>query len=136
MRETPDAELLDRWRLGDARAGEQLTTRHFMTVRAYFVNKAPAEYEDLVQATFLRVSSKRDNYRGNSSLRSFLLGVARMILLEFLRGKQRAKRFDPLEHSVADVEGGRMSSAMARDESHRMLLTALRELPLAQQELL
>src|SRR5262245_61293281 len=128
MRETSDAELLDRWRLGDARAGEQLTTRHFMTVRAYFVNKAPAEYEDLVQETFLRVSSKRDNYRGTSSFRAFLLGIARMILLEFLRAKQRSNRFDPLEHSVADVEGGRMSSAMARDEFHQRLLLALREL--------
>jgi RNA polymerase sigma-70 factor (ECF subfamily) len=136
MRATPDAELLDRWRLGDARAGEQLTARHFMTVRAYFVNKAPTEYEDLVQETFLRVSGKLENYRGTSSFRSFLLGIARMILLEFLRAKQRAQRFDPLEHSVADVEGGRMSSELARSESHRLLLAALRELPLAEQELL
>jgi RNA polymerase sigma-70 factor (ECF subfamily) len=136
MRETSDGELLDRWRLGDSRSGEQLTARHFMTVRAYFLNKAPSEYEDLVQETFLRVSSKRDNYRGTSSFRAFLLGIARMILLEFLRAKQRAQRFDPLEHSVADVEGGRMSSALARDESHRLLLAALRELPLAEQELL
>jgi RNA polymerase sigma-70 factor (ECF subfamily) len=41
-----------------------------------------------------------------------------------------------MEHSVADLEGGRMSSLLAKRESHRVLLDALRELPLADQELL
>ncbi len=131
-----DAELLERWRAGDTWAGDQLTGRHFMTVRTYFLNKAPADYEDLVQETFLRIKSKLDNYRGKASFRAFLLGVARMILLEWLRSKQRAQRVDPLEHSVADTEGGRMSSIVVRRETHRLLLEALRMQPLADQELL
>lgn len=136
MADPSDTELLDRWRGGDARAGEQLATRYFMAIRAYFLNKAPAAHEDLVQETFMRLASKRDSYAGRSSFRVFLFGVARMILLEHLRAKQRAARFDPMEHSVADTQGGRMSSLMARDQSHRLLLDALRELPLADQEIL
>ncbi|PRQ07828.1 RNA polymerase sigma factor [Enhygromyxa salina] len=136
MAAATDAELLDRWRGGDMQAGDTLAGRYFMAIRSYFLNKAPAEHEDLVQETFMRLSSKRDSYRGASSFRVFLFGVARMILLEHLRAKQRAGRFDPMEHSVADVDGGRMSSLMAKGESHRMVLDALRELPLADQELL
>lgn len=136
MVETSDPELLDRWRSGDLRAGDQLVGRHFPAIRAYFLNKAPAEHEDLVQETFIRLSNKRDGYRGASSFRVFLFGIARMILFEHLRGKQRAGRFDPLEQSVADLEGGRLSSLMAQRESHRALLAALRELPLVDQELL
>ena len=136
MADVSDTELLDRWRGGDARAGEKLATRYFMPIRAYFLNKAPAAHEDLVQEVFVRLSSKRDSYAGRSSFRVFLFGVARMVLLEYLRAKQKAARFDPMEHSVADTQGGRMSSLMARGESHRLLLDALRELPLADQEIL
>lgn len=136
MLEPSDAELLDRWREGDLRAGEALTVRYFTAIRAYFLNKAPAAHEDLVQETFLRLASKRERYRGASSFRVFLFGVARMVLLEHLRAKQRNERFDPIEQSVADIEGGRMSSLLAQHESHRVLLDALRELPLADQELL
>ncbi len=131
-----DIELLERWRGGDARAGEQLVTRYFAAMRAYFLNKAPIDHEDLVQETFARLAGKQAGYRGTSSFRVFLFGVARMILFEHLRGRQRAGRFDPLEQSVADLEGGRMSSLMAQRESHRLLLAALRELALVDQELL
>jgi RNA polymerase sigma-70 factor (ECF subfamily) len=136
MAEASDVELLARWRDGDLRAGDTLAARYFLLIRGYFVNKAPADHEDLVQETFARLSSKRDRYRGESSFRVFLFGVARMILLEHLRAKQRDQRIDPMEHSVADLEGGRMSSLLAQREAHRMLLDALRELPLADQELL
>jgi RNA polymerase sigma-70 factor, ECF subfamily len=136
MAEPTDAELLDRWCEGDLRSGEALTVRYFTAIRAYFLNKAPAAHEDLVQDTFLRLASKRERYRGTSSFRVFLFGVARMVLLEHLRAKQRSERFDPFEQSVADLEGGRMSSLLAQHESHRVLLDALRELPLADQELL
>ena len=136
MPEPTDAELLDAWREGDLRSGDALAVRYFTVIRAYFLNKVPAEHEDLVQETFMRLSSKRDRYRGESSFRVFLFGVARMVLFEHLRAKQKAERFDPLEQSVADLEGGRMSSLMAQHESHRVLLDALRELPLVDQELL
>lgn len=136
MADVSDAELLDRWREGDMRAGESLAVRYFTAIRAYFLNKAPAAHEDLVQETFLRLSSKRESYRGASSFRVFLFGVARMVLFEHLRAKQRSERFDPIEQSVADVEGGRMSSLLAQHESHRVLLDSLRELPLVDQELL
>ena len=136
MAEPKDAELLEQWRDGDRSAGERLAARYFVAIRAYFLNKAPADHEDLVQETFARLSSKRERFRGDSSFRVFLFGIARMILLEYLRGKQRADRFDPMEHSVADVEGGRMSSLLAKRESHGLLLDALRGLPLLDQETL
>lgn len=134
--DTSDTELLTRWQAGDLRAGEALTARYFMAIRAYFLNKAPAAHEDLVQDTFMRLAGKRDKYRGTSTFRVFLFGIARMILLEHLRAKQRNERFEPMEQSVADCEGGRLSSLMARQQSHRLVLDALRELPLADQELL
>jgi RNA polymerase sigma-70 factor (ECF subfamily) len=136
MADDSDGELLTRWRDGDKRAGELLASRYFLAIRGYFLNKAPADHEDLVQKTFERLLQKRDRFRGESSFRVFLFGIARMILLEHLRGKQRDQRIDPMEQSVADLQGGRMSSLLAHRETHRMLLDALRELPLGDQELL
>lgn len=136
MGDTTDMELLERWRGADMQAGDQLVGRHFQAIRAYFLSKAPADYEDLVQETFTRLSSKHDRFRGTSSFRVFLFGIAHMILFEHLRARQRAGRFDPLEQSAVDLDGGRMSSLMAQRESHRVLLAALRELPLVDQEVL
>ncbi|MCA9707942.1 MAG: sigma-70 family RNA polymerase sigma factor [Myxococcales bacterium] len=131
-----DHELLLHWQGGDARAGEELARRYFVILRAYFLSKCPAEYEDLVSNTFLRLLAKRDGYRGESSFRVYLFGMARMILLEHFRALRRDGRFEPMESSVVDMQGGRMSSILGERARHRLLFDALRHLELREQELL
>lgn len=136
MTQASDAELLVRWQGGDLPAGDQLASRYFTVLRAYFLTKAPNDYEDLVSATFLRLIDKRGGYRGQASFRVYLFGMARMILLEHFRALRRDDRFEPMLSSVAELERGRLSSILAARGRHRLLVDALRRLELADQELI
>lgn len=136
MSEASDAELLVRWQAGDLSAGDKLASRYFTILRAYFLTKAPNDYEDLVSATFLRLIDKRQAYRGQSSFRVYLFGMARMILLEHFRARRRDDRFQPMQESVAELERGHLSSILAARSRHRLLVDALRRLELGEQELI
>lgn len=132
-----DLELLEGWREGDRRAGNELVSRHFPGVRCYFVNKLPSEHEDLVQETFTRLVRSRDQFRGEASFRTYLFRIARHVLAEHLRKRYRQGHpLEPATSSIADLTGGRPSSVIAARERHRLLLDGLRELPLDDQDLL
>ncbi len=130
-----DEELLDAWRRGDAQAGNQLFSRHFKTVQRFFLNKTSGEVEDLVQQTFEACTSGRDRYEGRAPFKVYLLRIARNLLYRHweARNKRRAEDIDQL--SLADLGAG-PSTALARDEAHRRLVDALRQIPLGQQEIL
>ena len=75
-----DIDLLDAWRAGDPRAGNELFNRHFDSVCRFFANKAGNEVDDLIQRTFLACVEGRDRFRGDASFRGYLFGVARNVL--------------------------------------------------------
>lgn len=128
-READDA-LLAAWRAGDRGAGEALLARHFDVVCRFFHNKVGDEAPDLIQQTFLAMCEGRERFRGDSEFRGYLLGTARNVLLGHFRGKRRqAERFDPLEHSVADLQLS-FTSVVAKQREEAILLQALRGLPL------
>jgi RNA polymerase sigma factor (sigma-70 family) len=130
-----DLELLEQWRAGHSAAGDQLVQRHFIGVRGYFIAKFAQDHEDLTQETFSRLVAGRDRFRGGSTFKAYLYSIARNVSHEYLR--KRYKLAVPLETaSLAELTGRRLSSILAEREEHRMLLDALRRLPLEQQELL
>ena len=128
-----DVELLDEWRDGDARAGNELFNRHFDSVCRFFANKAPNEVDDLIQRTFLACVEGRDRYRGDASFRGYLFGVARNVLRRYYRDKRyHDARFDPLMVSVHDLGPG-PSLLVADKREQELLLQALRRLPMDHQ---
>lgn len=90
------------------------------------------EAEDLIQSTFAGCLEGADRFRGESGFRAFLMGVARFTLLRFFDSKRRDARFDPLTYSMAD-SGVSAPAIVERDEQRRILLGALRTLPLDDQ---
>lgn len=127
-RETDDT-LLAAWRAGDRAAGDALLARHFDVVCRFFYNKVGDEAADLIQQTFLALCEGRERFRGDSEFRGYLLGTARNVLLSHFRRKRRqADRFDPLEHSVADLQLS-FTSVVAQRREEEILLQALRSLP-------
>ena len=130
-----DGELLQAWRAGDRPAGERLVARHFRTVYGFFRNKLEADVEDLVQRTFLRCLEARDAFRGEGTFRAYLLAIARNELFAYFRG--RGVRLDPHDTSASVIDTGtRPSVALDRRREHRLLVRALRSLPLDEQILL
>jgi RNA polymerase sigma-70 factor (ECF subfamily) len=130
-----DRDLLARWRDGDARAGEQLYTRHVDAVIKFFRNKLPGDPQDLVQETFLRLVAGRERIRDGQALRAYVLGIAWRVWVEHLRKRAQPRPIDVEIDAVADVVPG-PSTIAAKQHEHRLMLEALRRLPIQQQILL
>jgi RNA polymerase sigma factor (sigma-70 family) len=131
-----DHELLDRWRAGDASAGQDLFERHFDSIYGFFETKCAAEADELVQATFLACLRAKSQFRKESSFRTYLFTIARNELYRVLRGKQRdGERLDFALSSIADLIST-PGTKLARNQEHKHLLDALQRLPVEQQALL
>jgi RNA polymerase sigma-70 factor (ECF subfamily) len=132
----PDAELLAKWAAGDKASGEALIERHFAALHRFFVTTAPSHAQDLVQETFLACLQSRDRFRGDASFRGFLFGIARNVLVMFWRTHARkGAAVDPAIDSLEDL-GATPTHRLARCEEERLLLQALRRIPLEAQILL
>ena len=130
---TSDLELLDAWRGGDRSAGEQLFERHFDAVARFFRNKVNSGIDDLIQRTFLACIEGKDRFRGESSFRTFLFAVAHNVLSKHYRSKRRhGDRIDFGVTSVYDLAPS-PSVIIAQHNEHRVLLQALRRIPLDHQ---
>ncbi len=130
-----DEDLLRQWADGDSSAGEVLFERHFESVARFFRNKAAAAHEDLIQQTFLGCVESRARFRGDSSFRTFLFGVARNILGKHYRTTARGPvDFDAVSvHDLGHDRGDSPSARVARDRNQQWLLSALRRIPLDSQ---
>jgi RNA polymerase sigma-70 factor (ECF subfamily) len=131
-----DDELLRRWRAGEADAGTLLIERHLEPVHRFFSNKVAHATDDLVQKTFLACTESIAGYEGRGSFRSYLFAIARNVLFRHYRDEHYG--FDPLTVSAATVIDAGQSPAdrVADREEQRLLLRALRSLPLDLQVLL
>ncbi len=128
-----DLELLEAWRGGDRQAGEELFERHFDAIARFFRNKVDDGIDDLIQRTFLACVEGRDHFRGEASFRTFLFAVAHNVLGKHYRSKRRhGDRIDFGVTSVHDLAPS-PSVVIAVQDEHRVLLQALRRIPLDHQ---
>jgi RNA polymerase sigma-70 factor (ECF subfamily) len=129
-----DAELLERWRANDSASGEVLFERYYHMVERFFLNKVSNAVPDLVQETFTRCVKNREKI--NKQFRLYIFGIAYNVLKAHLRQRYRNdQRFDAGETSIRDLEPGPATLVVRRRE-HRLLLEALREIPVDDQVML
>jgi RNA polymerase sigma-70 factor (ECF subfamily) len=129
--EPEDAELLEAWRGGDTDAGSKLFERHFVSVFRFFAAKlGDVAAQDLTQRTFVAVVQSRDRVREGAKFRGFVLAVARNQLLMHLRSRGRRGVDVELESSCVDELMPSPDSALAGTEQERLIVRALRRLPL------
>jgi RNA polymerase sigma-70 factor (ECF subfamily) len=125
-----DVELLEAWRAGDKTAGNRLVRRYFARVHHFFKSKVKSGAEDLTQQTFLACVEARDRVDAKRGFRPYLFGIARGKLLHhYRRIRRHDARLNPLETSVAALDGN-VSGLVASRQEQRLLLLALRKLPL------
>lgn len=131
-----DFELLEAWRAGDRKAGEALFERHFDAIARFFRNKVDHGIDDLIQRTFLACVETKDHFRGESSFRTYLFAVAHNVLGKHFRSKRRhGDRIDFGVTSVHDLAPS-PSAIVAQHREQRLLLEALRRIPLDHQVVL
>ncbi|HEY5922720.1 MAG TPA: sigma-70 family RNA polymerase sigma factor [Kofleriaceae bacterium] len=136
QRWSDDVALLGRWRLGDEDAGQRLFERHFDDIYRFFRNKCGDAADDLVQRTFLACIQARERFRGDSSFRTYLFGIARNELLSYLR--RHSNDGDKLDFGVTSL--GEIvttpATKLARDQASERLRIALTQLSVDEQLLL
>ncbi|HVI01897.1 MAG TPA: RNA polymerase sigma factor [Enhygromyxa sp.] len=129
-----DFDLLEAWRGGDERAGRELFARHFDSVYRFFRSKVEDAAEDLTQQTFMGAVKGKESYRGDASFRTYLYTIARNRLYTFIRDRQRREAVVEIgQQSVADLGLGSPTRQIAEREEHKLLLAAMRHLPLEMQ---
>jgi RNA polymerase sigma factor (sigma-70 family) len=125
-----DLELLARWRSGDNRAGGTLAQRHLDSLYRFFIRRARGYEDDLVQQTLVACVEARDTFRGESSFRAYLFGIARFQLLSHYRS---AHPPSVLEHAVASKANGSPPTGTRSEPDEGVLLKlALRQIPALQ----
>ncbi len=125
--EPSDLDLITRWKDGDQRAATLLVERHAGAVARFASSVgAKGDVQDVVQDTFVRAFSSLDNFRGDSSLRTWLFTIARRLLLDLRRSERRRgeqvevqehdafTEYDSLDSVVAEETRTRMHAAVAR----------------------
>ena len=124
-----DLALLKKWREGDATAGQELFGRHTETLFRFFRNKVAGGVEDLVQQTMVACLQSQGQYEQRASFRSYLLGVARYQLFDYYR--RNKSDAEHLEFNTVTVHDLALSatSQLAKASEERILLEALRRLP-------
>lgn len=130
-----DEELHRRWRDGDQRAGRRLVDRYFRQMHRFFANKVidATDVEDLAVETFERCVRALDSYRGDAKFRTFLYGIARNVLREYFRQRVRREgEVDVEDVAVRDMAPS-PSTLLGELAEQRLLLEALRSIPLKYQ---
>lgn len=128
-----DETLFRAWTAGDRTSGATLIERYYDAIVRFFRTKVGPDADeaaDLVQRTFLAVSTAGARFQGSSSFRAFLYGIARNVFLEHLRGlaKDRLGEPDFAVSSIADARTG-LATRAARAEERRLLTECLQQLP-------
>lgn len=132
VEEMSDDALLAACAMGDAAALGALFDRHHAGVYRFIGRLSqtdPADLDDLVQTTFLTVQRSARKYRGRSTVRTWLFGIAVNVVRREARSRGRRRRLalavsaEPLSSPAA------VDEMAARREALRRFETGLSTLP-------
>jgi len=135
MDPSDDRVLLEAWRAGDRKAADQLLLRHYDLVRRTIRTKTPEHaVDDLTQRVFTALIERRDQIREGASIRAYMLTIARRVIANFYRQRQSRPSADEdiAQRSIVALGAGPVTLLLERQEN-RLLLEALREIPLQHQ---
>ncbi|MEM9458804.1 MAG: sigma-70 family RNA polymerase sigma factor [Myxococcota bacterium] len=130
-----DGQLLRAWCEGERAAGEELFERYYDVVERFFRNKV-AEPDELIQRTFLACVEAAPRFRGDSKFSTFILGIATNTLRMHYKELRRKRNVDELRVLSMDDLGQVPGQIIADREEERLLLAALRHLPVELQLIL
>ncbi|MFV8756791.1 RNA polymerase sigma factor [Nannocystaceae bacterium ST9] len=139
MKVATDEALFHAWLDGDASAGQVLVRRHYRRILLFFHAKVGLELgRDLTQATFETLCVNKVSFRGDSTLLTYLFGIARWKLVDHFRAQRaRDALFEPLSDPGHLPEVHRSITALFMDKQRETLVVqALRSLPLDDQIIL
>lgn len=119
--ETPDSELVARWMGGEERAATLLVARHAQALSRYAASLGGRQdVDELVQDTFVRAFGSLDQFRGESSLRTWLFTILRRLLIDRRRAEKRHPEEEPLPDALPEGGYGALDHMVAAETSTRV----------------
>ncbi|HEY8154326.1 MAG TPA: RNA polymerase sigma factor [Myxococcota bacterium] len=123
MHAATDAQLMERYALGDRRAFDELFRRYEGRVYGYFLlrTRSPDAARDLYQDLFLRIHRFRARFDPSQRFESWFFTIARHVYIDHLRRSRGFEELagDWLANRGQDADAERQ--AIARTEAHRIL---------------
>ncbi|MBC8066910.1 MAG: sigma-70 family RNA polymerase sigma factor [Deltaproteobacteria bacterium] len=112
--------------------------RHLPEIARFFASKVSASHDadDLTARTFEILLGKLAQYRGDASPRTFLFAIAHNVLLGWVRDRRRGDARIELGSVSAAALGMSMTALLHARRQERVLLDALRAIPMDAQVLL
>jgi RNA polymerase sigma-70 factor (ECF subfamily) len=136
LRDETDADVacIARWRAGEQQAATELVARHTEAL-ARFVARlgVRGESETVVQDTFVRAFGALDQFRGDSSFRTWLFTIARRLVIDEHRRSGRRGVTEDLDASHAVVEYNALDELVADETSRRVQEAMARLSPMQRQ---
>lgn len=121
-----DRMLIEQWKAGDQRSATLLVERHADALARFAVKLGVRDdIDEIVQDTFVKAFGALDQFRSDSSLRTWLFTIERRLVIDRRRSEARragnvelddanaASEFDALDALVADELSQRVAQAMA-----------------------
>jgi RNA polymerase sigma-70 factor (ECF subfamily) len=119
--EPSDAALIARWRAGEQRAASLLVRRYAATVTRFVASLGEREeIEEIVQDTFVRAFESLGGFRGESSLRTWLLTIARNLVVDRTRSRRGSRTFVTIEEPHGVTEHNALDGAVAVETEARL----------------
>ena len=136
-----DANLMLRYREGDARAFEILYERHKGPLYRYLQRlcRDPEVANDLFQEVWGKVIASRERYEVRAQFNTFLFRIAHNCAIDHFRrtGRQRAHQTDDvadLEESLAGADSSRPDAMLSEAQLRQAFREALQQLPEEQRD--
>jgi RNA polymerase sigma factor (sigma-70 family) len=129
-----DLELLDAWRGGESRAGEELVGRYWTGVSRFVRSKIGDDSADLISQTFLACVEARDRIE-EGNVKAYVFAVARRRIADHFRRRGRtgaSTEIDVLQSSLADLGPG-VVTELDRRQRGELLRVGLARIPLDDQ---
>jgi RNA polymerase sigma factor (sigma-70 family) len=127
-----DHALLAAWSGGDQDAGTLLVRRHFESLSRFFRSRAPGQHVDLMQKAWLGCVESRERVPAELPFKVYLMGIARRVLIHHYREHKKSQLVGPQDENQADSTPS-PSANLAMGDEEKLLLQALRRLPLDMQ---
>jgi RNA polymerase sigma-70 factor (ECF subfamily) len=119
--------------MGDVRNWEELFERYSPAVFGYLHRMSDDRHlaEDLTSETFYRAMRALDGFRGDASIKTWLLRIARNLYLNRKRRDDRSQSLDDLEERgvTAATREPDPETRFIREEESEKVRRALRDLP-------
>lgn len=110
---------------------EELYQKHAKTVYAFLLTKTknPDTAEELTQETFYQAIRKLNTFQGNSSVSTWLCGIAKNLWLDFLRKQKKQAAFsEPFSQQAAAAVLPSTEEVFFQNFNHLEILKQLHKL--------